>query len=104
MHPVLALFAPDRAIERRERQACRPVHRPGNGDPIHPVMATNFEVLFFGWIANPTEGHLRTGNRVATANLDLGVILIITHFANIPPSLPHHPFTVYYCNDALTIR
>ena len=84
MHPVLALFAPDRAIERRERQTRRRVHRPGNGDPIHPIMATNSEVLFVGWVANPTEGHLRKGNRVATANLDLGVIFIIPPFANVP--------------------
>jgi hypothetical protein len=69
MHLVLALFAPDRAIERRERQTRGCVHRPDNGDPTHRIMATNSAFLFVGWIANPTEGDLQTGNRVANANL-----------------------------------
>ena len=84
MHPVLALFAPDRAIKRRKRQARTQIYRPEDGDPTHRIMATTSEVLFGSWIANPTEGHLRTGNRVATANLDLGVVFIIPPFANIP--------------------
>ena len=37
MHPVLALFAPDRAIERRERQTCTHIYRPEDGDPTHRI-------------------------------------------------------------------
>jgi hypothetical protein len=35
MHPVIALFAPDRDIERRERQTRPGIHRPDDGDPTH---------------------------------------------------------------------
>jgi hypothetical protein len=42
------------------------------------------EILLVGWIARLTEDYLRTGNRVANANRDLGVIFIIPPFANIP--------------------
>src|SRR5207248_1534484 len=35
MHPVLALFAPDYAIERRQRQTRGGIHRPDNGNPTH---------------------------------------------------------------------
>jgi len=69
MDPVFALFAPDRAIERRERQTCTHIYRPDNGDPTHRIIATNSEILFGSWIANLTEGHLRTGNKVANVNL-----------------------------------
>src|ERR1041385_881392 len=69
MRPVLPLFAPDRAIERRERQTDAYIYRPGNGDPTHRVMATNSQVSFGSWIANLTEGHLRAGNRVAKLSI-----------------------------------
>ena len=84
MHPVLALFAPDCAIERRKRQTRTHIYRPDNGDPTHRIVATNFEVLFVSWIANLTEGHLPTGNRVANANLLIRGSLIIPLLLKIP--------------------
>jgi hypothetical protein len=47
-------------------------------------MAANFEFLFVSWIANLTEGHLPTGNRVANANLLIRVSLIIPLLIKIP--------------------
>jgi len=85
MHRVLALFAPDHAIERRKGQTCTHVYRPDNGDPIHRVVARNSEVLFVGWIANLTEGHLPTANRVANAKLLIQGSLIIPLLFKIPP-------------------
>jgi hypothetical protein len=35
IHAVLPLFAPDRAVERCERQTRARIHRPDNGDPVH---------------------------------------------------------------------
>src|SRR5438094_7196107 len=45
MHPVLALFGPDHAIESRERQTRGCVHRPGDGDPTHRILATKSDLL-----------------------------------------------------------
>src|SRR6266571_2352790 len=45
MHPALALSAPDRAIERRERQTSSHIYRPGDGDPTHRIMATKSDLL-----------------------------------------------------------
>jgi hypothetical protein len=47
-------------------------------------MATNFEFLFVRWIANLTEGHLPTGNRVTNANLLIRGSLIIPPLLKIP--------------------
>ena len=47
-------------------------------------MATNFEFLFVSWIANLTEGHLPTGNRVANANFVILGSLIIPLLLKIP--------------------
>jgi len=47
-------------------------------------MATNFEFLFVRWIANLTEGHLPTGNRVTNANLLIRSSLIIPVFVKNP--------------------
>ena len=45
MHPALALFAPDRAIERREGQTSSHIYRPGDGDPTHRIMVTKSDLL-----------------------------------------------------------
>jgi hypothetical protein len=47
-------------------------------------MATNFEFLFVRWIANLTEGHLPTGNRVTNANLLIRGSLLIPLLLKIP--------------------
>ena len=47
-------------------------------------MAANFEFLFVSSIANLTEGHLPTGNRVANANLLIRGSLIIPLLLKIP--------------------
>src|SRR4029453_7847181 len=77
MHETLAISAPNRQIHRRKGQTCTHVYRPDNGDPTHRLMATNFEFLFVGWIANLTEGHLPAGSRVANANLLIRGSLVI---------------------------
>jgi len=84
MHETLALSAPNRQIHRRKGQTCTHVYRPDNSDPTHRLTATNFEFLFVRWIANLTEGHLPTGNRVANANLLTRVSLIIPLLLKIP--------------------
>ena len=47
IHPVFALFEPDRAIERSERQTCSGVHRPDKGDPTHSTDR--------GWWCSPSS-------------------------------------------------
>ena len=47
-------------------------------------MAANFEFLFVSSIANLTEGHLPTGNRVANAHLLIRGSLIIPLLLKIP--------------------
>jgi hypothetical protein len=47
-------------------------------------MATNFEFLFVSSIANLTESHLPTGNRVTNANLLIRGSLIIPLLLRIP--------------------
>jgi hypothetical protein len=47
-------------------------------------MAINFEFLFVRWIANLTEGHLPTANRVTNANLLIRGSLIIPLLLKIP--------------------
>jgi len=48
-------------------------------------VARNSEVLFVGWIANLTEGHLPTANRVANAKLLIQGSLLIPLLFKIPP-------------------
>src|SRR6266567_41039 len=84
MHETLAISAPNRQIHRRKGQTCTHVYRPDNSDPTHRLMATTFEFLFVRWIANLTEGHLPTGNRVTNANLLIRASLIIPLLLKIP--------------------
>src|SRR6266513_3478334 len=84
MHETLAFTAPNHQIHRRKGQTCTYVYRPDNGDPTHRLMAANFEFLFVSSIANLTEDHLPTGNRVADANLLIRGILIIPLLLKIP--------------------
>ena len=84
MRPVLALFAPDHAVERRERQTRSGVHRPYNCDPTHRIVGMNSEVLSISCVANLTEGHLPTASRVANANPLIWDSLIIPLLLKIP--------------------
>src|SRR6266480_4067794 len=85
MHETLALSAPNGQIHRRKGQTCTHVYRPDNSDPTHRLTATNVEFLFVSCIANLTEGHLPTGNRVTNANLLIRGSLIISSFVKNSP-------------------
>src|SRR5436190_17765925 len=66
MHPVLALFGPDHAIESRERQTRGCVHRPENSYPAHRNTAAERQALEEWLVAKP-KGRSPNADGAATA-------------------------------------
>src|SRR4030095_16676534 len=75
MHPVLALFAPDYEIKRRQRQTRGGIHRPDDGNPTHGGVIVGISLGFtsmadmslaflFGFFEPKFQDFLRNLSRV----------------------------------------